>query len=129
MKLGIALVFVAALFGAPASVKVDWKKVTGESKSTAHAASGLNPPLRRGSAIHDRVFEELRKLGADYVRYVLGCLTRSWRWRSSNRPETVKRFGISRSSTRWTVDSWKPPRATRLFSNFSTIPQWMFKNG
>ena len=30
----------------------------------------MNPKLRRGSDIHDRAFEELHKLGADYVRFV-----------------------------------------------------------
>ena len=50
----------ALLVGAP--VKVDWDKVVRESKTTATLQVVVNPPLRRGSAIHDRTFEELRKL-------------------------------------------------------------------
>ena len=51
-------------------LKVDWNKVVREMKTTPTLQVVVNPLLRRGSPIHDRAFEELRKLGADYVRYV-----------------------------------------------------------
>src|ERR1700690_878647 len=51
-------------------LKVDWSKVTRESRTVPTLQVVVNPPLRRGSAIHDRVFMELKRLGADYVRYV-----------------------------------------------------------
>jgi hypothetical protein len=54
----------------PGGLQVDWNKVTRESKTVPTLQVVVNPPLRRGSAVHDRVFTELKRLGADYVRYV-----------------------------------------------------------
>ena len=51
-------------------VEVDWGKVQQVSKATPTLQVVVNPPLRRGSKIHDRVFMNLKALGADYVRYV-----------------------------------------------------------
>lgn len=68
MKPVFVLFCAAALQAAP--IKIDWHKVVRESQTTATLQVVVNPPLRRGSAIHDRTFEELHKLGAEYVRYV-----------------------------------------------------------
>jgi len=51
-------------------VSVHWDKVVRESKTTSTLQVMVNPPLRRGSTIHDPVFRALRDLGCDYVRYV-----------------------------------------------------------
>ena len=127
MKLGIALVFVAALFGAPASVKVDWKTVTGESKITATLQVVVNPPLRRGSAIHDRVFEELRKLGADYVRYVPWLPYPKLAVAELEPPKGGKTFWDFSLIDPMTVDFLEATKGHPVILNFSTIPQWMFK--
>jgi len=68
MKFVLLLSCSAALLAAP--VNVQWDKVVRESRTTATLQVVVNPPLRPGSKIHDRTYEELRKLGADYVRYV-----------------------------------------------------------
>ena len=52
------------------SVTVKWDKVITVSKTTPTLQVVVNPPLRRGTKIHDRVFQALHELGADYVRYV-----------------------------------------------------------
>src|SRR5579859_3517215 len=49
---------------------VHWDKVTGESKATPTLQVVVNPPLRRGTPVHDNAFRALHDLGADYVRYV-----------------------------------------------------------
>src|SRR3974390_2461700 len=49
---------------------VDWSKTVRVSKTTATLQVVVNPPLRRGTALHDNAFRALRELGADYVRYV-----------------------------------------------------------
>ncbi|MBZ5653318.1 MAG: glycosyl hydrolase family 39, partial [Acidobacteriia bacterium] len=54
----------------PATVAAHWDKVTGVSKTTATLQVVVNPPLRRGSAIHDNAFKSLQDIQADYVRYV-----------------------------------------------------------
>ena len=52
------------------SVTVKWDKVITVSKTTPTLQVVVNPPLRRGTKIHDRVFQALHELGADFVRYV-----------------------------------------------------------
>src|SRR5260370_4797293 len=47
-----------------------WDSVTRVSNTTASLQVVVNPPLRRGSKIHDRVFEALRDLQPDYARFV-----------------------------------------------------------
>jgi hypothetical protein len=49
---------------------VHWDRVAGVSKTIATLQVVVNPPLRRGTPIHDNVFKSLNDLGADYVRYV-----------------------------------------------------------
>src|SRR5579875_1181513 len=52
------------------NIHVNWDHVVRVSSSTPTLQVVVNPPLRRGSSIHNRVFEALHDLGADYVRYV-----------------------------------------------------------
>ena len=54
----------------PAKFAAHWDKVTGVSKTTATLQVVVNPPLRRGTPIHDNAFKSLRDIQADYVRYV-----------------------------------------------------------
>jgi len=53
-----------------ATVQVNWDKVVTVSKTTPTLQVVVNPPLRRGTKMHDRVFQALHDLGVDYVRYV-----------------------------------------------------------
>src|SRR6266853_4322173 len=53
-----------------AKVEVHWDKVTSVSKTTATLQVVVNPPLRRGSTIHDEAFKSLHDIQTDYVRYV-----------------------------------------------------------
>ena len=53
-----------------AQVTVDWTKVLRVSKMTPTLQVVVNPPLRRGSTIHDPAFRALHDLGCDVVRYV-----------------------------------------------------------
>ena len=73
MKFVLLLLCSAALLAAPLTVQ--WNKVVRESRTTATLQVVVNPPLRPGSKIHDRTYEELRKLGAD-VLHPVGHLRR-----------------------------------------------------
>jgi hypothetical protein len=53
-----------------ANVQVNWDKVVAVSKTAPTLQVVVSPPLRRGSKIHDHVFQALHELGAEYVRYV-----------------------------------------------------------
>jgi len=54
----------------PVKLTVRWDKVTRVSKTTPTLQVVVNPPLRRGTAVHDGAFKSLADLQADYVRYV-----------------------------------------------------------
>ena len=128
---GLALV---ALLAPPAGAQDDavkvtasWDKVTRVSQTTPTLQVVVNPPLRRGSAIHDRVFEALRDLGADYVRYVP--------WLPYPRLGVAELEPPRDGKTSWdfslidpmTIDFLEATKGHSPMLNFSTIPAWMFK--
>ena len=117
----------ANLVAQPLPVKVDWNKTIRDSRSTPTLQVVVNPPLRRGSKIHDRTFEELKKLGADYVRYVP--------WLPYPRLGVAELEPPASGKTSWdfslidpmTIDFLEATEGHPVMLNFSTIPQWMFK--
>ena len=121
--------FTAALL-APAlpaqTVHIDWNKIERVSKTTPTLQVVVNPPLRRGSPIHDRVFSELRNLGADYVRYVP--------WLPYPKLAVAELQPPANGRTSWdfslidpmTEDFLNATRGRSVILNFSTIPAWMF---
>ena len=110
-----------------ANVKVDWTKVERVSNTTPTLQVVVNPPLRRGSSIHDRVFQSLRDLKADYVRFVP--------WFPYPRLGVAELEPPTAKQTFWDFSLIDPLVADFLDAtsghtvvlNFSTIPQWMFK--
>lgn len=121
-----ALLFCGTVLFAE-TVKIDWNKVLRESRTTATLQVVVNPPLRRGSPIHDRAFEALRKLGADYVRYVP--------WLPYPRLAVAELEPPAGGKTSWdfslidpmTIDFLEAAGGRPVMLNFSAIPQWMFK--
>ena len=121
----IALLLCAA--ASAQEIKILWDKVERVSNTTATLQVVVNPPLRRGSAIHDRVFKELRDLGADYVRYVP--------WFPYPKLGIAELEPPADGKTSWdfslidpiTVDFLNATQGHSAVINFSTIPAWMFK--
>jgi hypothetical protein len=111
----------------PVHLIVHWDTVTNESRTTPTLQVVVNPPLRRGTPVHDNAFQALRDLGADYVRYV------PWL--------PYPRLGVSEleppkdGKTSWdfslidpmTIDFLEATKGHSVVLNFSTIPQWMYK--
>jgi hypothetical protein len=108
-------------------VDISWEKVERVSNITPTLQVVVNPPLRPGSAIHDRVYDELKKLGADYVRYVP--------WLPYPKLGVAELEPPADGKTSWdfslidpmTIDFLKATEGHSVILNFSTIPQWMFK--
>jgi hypothetical protein len=108
-------------------VAASWDKVVRVSKTTPTLQVVVNPPLRRGSAIHDTVFESLRDLGADYVRYVP--------WLPYPRLGVAELEPPRDGKTSWDfslidpmiIDFLEATKGHSVILNFSTIPAWMFK--
>ena len=111
----------------PAEVKIQWDKVITVSKTTPTLQVVVNPPLRRGSKIHDRVFQALKDLGADYVRYVP--------WLPYPKLGVAELEPPKDGKTSWDFSLLDPmmedlmnaQTGHTVIINFSTIPQWMFK--
>ena len=109
------------------NVGVKWDKVNMVSKSTPTLQVVVNPPLRRGSKIHDRVFQALHELGADYVRYVP--------WLPYPKLGVAELEAPKDGKTSWDFslidpmmeDLMNAQAGHTVVINFSTIPQWMFK--
>ena len=111
----------------PLRLTVQWDKVTRVSQTTPTLQVVVNPPMRRGSSIHENVFKSLRDLQADYVRYVP--------WFPYPRLGVAELEPPTANKTWWdfslidpmTIDFLEATRGHRVILNFSTIPQWMFK--
>jgi hypothetical protein len=110
-----------------AKVTVNWDKVVTVSKTTPTLQVVVNPPLRRGSQIHDRVFQALHDLGADDVRYVP--------WLPYPKLGVAELEPPADGKTSWDFslidpmmeDFMNAQTGHSVIINFSTIPQWMFK--
>src|SRR5579875_2100911 len=58
----------AAAFGQ--KIEVHWDKIERVSKINPTLQVVVNPPLRPGSPMAAHAYEEVKRLGAEYVRYV-----------------------------------------------------------
>jgi len=125
----LSLMFCGALPAAenPTPVTVDWTKVIRVSRMTPTFQVVVNPPLRRGSTLHDPAFRAAHDLGCDLVRYVP--------WLPYPRLAVAELEPPNDGKTSWdfslidplTVDFLEAAAGHPVMLNFSTIPQWMFK--
>jgi hypothetical protein len=125
LPIGIAFALACPL--AAQKIVVHWDQTERISKTTPTLQVVVNPPLRRGSPIHDRAFEEVQKLGANYVRYVP--------WLPYPKLAVAELEPPTNNQTSWdfslidplTIDFLNATKGHSVILNFSTIPQWMFK--
>lgn len=109
-----------------AILKINWGRVVAVSKTAPTLQVVVMPPLRRGSKIHDRVFQAVHDLGVDYVRYVP--------WLPYPKLAVAELEPPKEGQTSWDFSLIDPMmedfmNATAGHSvvvNFSTIPEWMF---
>jgi hypothetical protein len=108
-------------------VTVDWSKVSRVSRMTPTFQVVVNPPLRRGSKIHDAAFRTVHDLGCDLVRYVP--------WLPYPKLAVAELEPPRDGKTSWdfslidpmTEDFMQATAGHSVMLNFSTIPEWMFK--
>ena len=108
-------------------VTVHWDQVARVSKTSPTLQVVVNPPLRRGTAVHDNALKAVRDLGADYVRYVP--------WLPYPRLGVAELEPPKNGKTSWdfslidpmTIDFLEATKGHSVVLNFSTIPQWMYK--
>jgi hypothetical protein len=131
MRLVLALMGLCAGISAaqdpPLKITVRWDKVVRTSQTTPTLQVVVNPPLQRGSAVHDNAFKALHDLGADYVRYVP--------WLPYPKLGVAELEPPKDGKTSWdfsvidpmTIDFLEATKGHSAILNFSTIPQWMYK--
>src|SRR5690348_5928907 len=66
----VCFAFIQNLSAQTDTLKIDWNATTSVSKTTPTLQVVENPMVRPSSPIHKKVFEALKTLNADYVRYV-----------------------------------------------------------
>jgi len=109
------------------NVNINWDKVATVSKTTPTLQVVVMPPLRRGSKIHDQLFQDLRELGADYVRYVPWLPYPKLGIAELEPPKDGKTSWDFSLIDPMTEDFMNATAGHSVILNFSTIPQWMFK--
>lgn len=113
--------------GAPVKITVDWTAERRPLKTTPTLQVVVNPLLRRGAAIHDAAFANLKGLGAEYVRYVP--------WHPYPRLAVAEMEPPTKEKTSWdfklidpmTIDFLNATEGHARIVNFSTIPAWMYE--
>ncbi len=109
------------------SLTVDWGKTQFVSKSVATLQVVVNPPLRRGSSIHDPTFAALAALGCDYVRYVPWLPYPKLAVAELQPPADRQTFWDFSLIDPVTLDFLQATKGHPVILNFSTIPAWMYK--
>ena len=108
-------------------LSVKWDKEVRVSKTTPTLQVVVNPPLRRGTPVHDNAFRSLHDLQADFVRYVP--------WLPYPKLGVAELEPPAGGKTSWdfslidpmTIDFLDATKGHSVILNFSTIPQWMYK--
>ena len=111
----------------PVKVAVHWDKVVRIFQTTPTLQVVVNPPLLRGTPVHDNAFQALQDLGANYVRYVP--------WLPYPKLAVAELEPPKDGKTSWdftlidpmTIDFLNATNGHSAILNFSTVPQWMFK--
>ena len=111
---------------APPSVRISWDSVARVFNTTASLQVVVNPPLRRGSKIHDRVFEALRDLQPDYARFVPWLPYPRLAVAELEPPHDGQTSCDFSLIDPLTIDFLEATKGRPSVLNFSTTPQWMW---
>jgi hypothetical protein len=109
------------------AVTIDWNKVIGTSSANATLQVVVSPLMNRNTSTHDKVFQALKDLRCDFVRYVP--------WLPYPKTAVAELEPPANGKTSWDfslIDPFAEDFAQAMQGhsaiwNFSTIPQWMFK--
>jgi hypothetical protein len=110
----------------PVKLAIHWERVIGTSQTSTTLQVVVNPPLERGTPVHDNAFKALHELGADYVRYVPWLPYPKLGVAELEPPQDGKTSWDFSSIDPMTIDFLEATRGHSVILNFSTIPQWMY---
>ena len=109
-----------------AKLTVHWYKAIRVSQTTPTLQVVVNPPLRRGTPVHDNAYRALHDLQADYVRYVPWLPYPRLGVAELEPPKSGKTFWDFSVIDPMTIDFLDATKGHSVILNFSTIPQWMY---
>lgn len=128
---GLFLVLLFTPFAAfgqnePIKASPHWDKIATVSKANVSIEVCVEPPLRRGHPIHDRLFAALKDLGADYAHYQP--------WNVYPRLGVAELYPPASGKTSWdftlidqlTEDFMNATSGHPVVFNFGSLPAWMF---
>ena len=126
LVLTTALASAAAAQSSAPAIHIDWTKATGTTRTIITLQVVENPPLRRGSPLHDSAWSNLAALNTQMTRVAL--------WYPYPRLAVAELARPSARETSWDFTAIDPIvedflRATAGRSSvftFSTLPNWMF---
>ncbi len=127
LMLSVMGVYSTAAQDHPLKITVHWDKVTRVSQTTPTLQVVVNPPLRRGTPVHDNAFKSLDDLKADYVRYVPWLPYPKLGVAELDPPKDGKTSWDFSVIDPMTIDFLEATKGHSVILNFSTIPQWMYK--
>ena len=127
LALTVACAGIAAAQDQPVTVSVHWDKIVGVSQTTPTLQVVVNPPLQRGTPVHDNAFHALHDLGAEYVRYVPWLPYPKLGIAELEPPKDAKTSWDFTLIDPMTIDFLEATKGHSTIVNFSTIPQWMYK--
>jgi hypothetical protein len=111
----------------PTKLTPHWDKILRTTRTTPTLQVVVNPPLARGTPVHDNSFQSLQDLGADYVRYVPWLPYPKLGVAELEPPKDGKTSWDFKLIDPMTTDFLEATKGHSVILNFSTIPQWMYK--
>lgn len=111
----------------PVKVQVKWDRVTRELKTKPTLLFGASPIVARGAPLHGAIFQHLKDLKLDNLRYAGGGPYPHF--------GVVEREAPAATTTAWDFSSVDPvtedvmqvTAGRPVVMNFANIPEWMFK--
>ena len=108
-------------------VSVTWSKVIRISDTTLTLQVVVNPMLRPGSPISHRAFQALRRLKANFVRFVPWLPYPQLAVAELKPPADGKTYWNFKLIDPMVQDFMRATAGHPVIMNFSTIPEWMFQ--
>jgi hypothetical protein len=117
----------AGVVSAQQGIEIQWKNVQRVNRSNASLQAVVTPLMSRNSPVHDKVWQALKDLKAEYVRFVP--------WLPYPKLAVAELEPPENGRTSWdfslidpiTIGFLEATKGHSVMLNFSTIPQWMFK--
>ena len=128
----ISFIFLVCAWGyacAQTPLGVNWDNTIGVSKSTPTMQVVVNAKLRRGSNMHDSIFNAIKNLNAEYVRFAPWYPYPKLAVAELEPPDGKRTYWDFSLIDPIVLDYMKAAEGHVSILNFPTIPQWMFNTG